>query len=203
MILILFNKSHTYRKSLNLLSHLVSMAFCDYSYDSTRPLVKFCGKSIAWVNSVKYLGYEISCRERDVSEMCRKRREIYSRANLLQSKFGSCSSEIKKYLFQTYFSSLYCCSLWVPYKKDIMEKVKVAYNDAFRMLFGYSRRSSASKMFCENNMKDFQAVRRGAAYSLLDRLANSENCILKVIVNSDFFTSSSISYEWKSILFNM
>ncbi len=57
-------------------------------------------------------------------------------------------------------------------------------------------------MFCDNNLKDFHAVQRGTAYALLHRLANSENIILKVIVNSEFFTCFSISYAQMCILCN-
>ncbi len=90
----------------------------------------------------------------------------------------------------------------MPVKKQLLRKMHIAYNDAFRIFFGYCRRGSASKMFCINGVNDFNAIRRSAAYSL-SRVANSENSIIKSIVNSNVFIESSISKEWSLVLFNI
>lgn len=180
----------------------VCVMFADYQFETTRPLIKFCGRSLVWNDTAKYLGYEISCRNRDHNELMRRRREIYARANLLTSRFSKCSASVKVYLFKTFFSSLYCSSLWVPVQKKMIDNVRVAYNDACRMLFGYSRRSSASRMFCDLGLDSFDAMRRRAAYSLLSRLAASDNTIIKSIINSNFFLMSSTSREWRALLFN-
>jgi len=87
--------------------------------------------------------------------------------------------------------------------RSIQDKIKTAYNDAFRIMFGYSRRSSASAMFNENLVSDFHTMRRMAAYSLLSRLANTTNILLTSIINSSCFLESSITKEWKNLLFNI
>jgi len=84
-----------------------------------------------------------------------------------------------------------------------MDKVRIVYNDSFRALMGYSRRSSALQMFAEKNVRDFIAMRRVAAYSILTRLANTENTILSAIVNSKVLTGSSTSKAWNCLLFNI
>ncbi|CAL8135222.1 unnamed protein product [Orchesella dallaii] len=83
----------------------------------------------------------------------------------------------------------------------MVDKVKVAYNDSFRLIMGYSRKYSASLMFSENCVNDFHAMRRVAAYSLLRRTAESDNAILTAIINSNIFLRSSISLSWKRMLF--
>ncbi|CAL8128115.1 unnamed protein product [Orchesella dallaii] len=181
----------------------VCQYFGDYSYDDSRPLIKLCGKTLQWQDTVRYLGYDVSCRDRDHDEMLRRRREIYARANQLRSRFAMCSDSVKQYLFKTYFSSIYCCTLWTPVKKDYLEKIRVAYNDAFRMLFSHSRRCSASKMFADASMNDFNAMRRTSVYSLLTRLATSDNKILQALIQSKVFTCSSTSKIWKELLFNV
>jgi len=193
-----------YAKSHDLVfnpSKSMCQCFGAHGFFDVTPLIKLSGKILRWIDTVRYLGYDINCHNRDFEEMNRRRRELYARANLLRNRFFSCSVDVKIYLFKTFFSSIYCSSLWVPVKHAIMEKVKVAYNDAFRIIFGYSRRCSASAMFAENNMNDFCAMRRGAAYSLITRLANSDNKIISTIVNSNCFLHSSISKEWKCLLF--
>ena len=96
--------------------------------------------------------------------------------------------------------STYCMSLWAPGKISLLNRVKVAYNDAFRSLFSYSRNSSASKMFVENGVDTFTVCRRKAAFSLLQRVSKSDNILVQSIFFSRAFCCSSIVSEWKSLL---
>jgi len=184
-------------------SKTVCQCFADYSYDETRPLIRLCGKILQWKDTVRYLGYDINCRNRDAEEMFRRRRELYSRANQLKSRFSMCNNNVKQYLFKTYFSTVYCNSLWAPVKRDMWEKLKVAYNDSFRLIFNLSRRCSASQMFVQNRINDFNAMRRASVYSLLNRIAQSDNIIIQTITSSKMFTCSSLSKLWRELLFNV
>lgn len=181
----------------------VCQAFCEHGFDMTMPLIKLCGQTLQWKDAVRYLGFDINCRKREEDELVRRKCELYPRANLLKNRFSSCTLPVKKFLFQTFFSNIYCNSVWVPVRKVLLKNVKVAYNDACRIVFGKSRRSSASEMFCELCLNDFNAMRRSSAYSLLQRLAESNNLILNSLVNSNVFSKSSISNEWKHLLFNI
>ncbi len=181
----------------------VCQVFCDHGFDMTMPLIRLCGKILQWKETVRYLGYDINCRKRDEEELIRRKRELYARANLIRNRFSSCSLAVKKFLFRTFFSNIYCNSVWVPLKKSLLHHIKVAYNDACRIVFGRNRRDSASAMFCDLTLCGFNSVRRIAAFSLLRRIAMSDNTIVKAIINSNVFTKSSISKEWKSILFNV
>lgn len=181
----------------------VCQVFCDHGFDSTMPLIKLCGKTLQWKETVRYLGFDINCHRRDEEELVRRKRELYARANLIRNRFSSCSLSVKKFLFKTFFSNIYCASVWVPLKKNLFQHIKVAYNDACRIVFEKSRRNSASAMFCELTLCDFNSVRRLAAFSLLRRIATSNNIIIKAIINSNVFIKSSISKEWKKILFNI
>ncbi|CAL8125005.1 unnamed protein product [Orchesella dallaii] len=175
-------------------------AFINKSMDTVRPIVRICGKNIAWVDSVKYLGYTVNCWDRDTAELIKRRRDLYAYGNLLSCRFQSCSANVKRYLFTTFFSNIYCSSLWVPVQQKYLKQMQVAYNDVFRSMFNYSRRSSASKMFAENGISDFTAMRRRAVYSLLSRLSTSNNVILKSIFNSRMLIDSSLFKDWKELL---
>ena len=177
-------------------SKTILQAFTPKYMDYVRPLVKFCGKNIQWAESVKYLGYDICCWDRDKNELVKRKREIYMQANLVKSFFKKCSKNVKKYLFTTYFSSIYCASLWCPNNNDALRSLKVAYNDSCRIIFGYSRRHSASAMFCENGIKDFDTIRRTSIYSLIRRLCTTDNEILREIFNSNILLDSSLYRSW-------
>lgn len=178
----------------------VCQAFVPRTYVSSPPEISLSGQPLNWSDNVRYLGYDMSCWERDAAEIMRRRRDLYVRASLISSRFYNCSVPVKKYLFNTYFGSIYCMSLWVPVSKMLLHKVKVAYNDAFRAIFKISRRASASGMFATNGIKDFTAIYRRAAYSLLCRIASSDNLIVSSIYNSNVFILSSIYKAWCNIL---
>ena len=55
--------------------------------------------------------------------------------NMLLSKFGQCTVDVKKNLFMTYCSSLYCCSLWSAYENTTLRSIHVAHNDVLRFMF--------------------------------------------------------------------
>ncbi len=103
-----------------------------------------------------------------------------------------------------WFSSINCNSLWVPISLGTLDKIRVGYNNCFRIIMGYGRRHSASTMFCDSRVKDFHSIKRTSAFSLLDRIAESESPKMKSIVCSEvFFTKSPISKSWKSLVFNI
>jgi len=55
---------------------------------------------------------------------------------MLATRFSYVSDNVKCVLFNTYFSSIiYCCILWVIRPKKIADKIRVACNDCFRIIF--------------------------------------------------------------------
>lgn len=164
------------------------------------PTIKIMNKNVEWVDNVRYLGYDICCWERDKTELVRRKRELYSQANLAASRFRNSRLDIKKYIFKTFFSNMYCMSLWCPTEPSMLRSVQVAYNDAFRILFGFSRRSSASMMFAQHEILDFKGIRRRAVISLLTRLCKSSNPVLSGLFNSRMLLDSSLYQSWRILL---
>ena len=65
-------------------------------------------------------------------------RGLYDRANLVLRAFAACSFEVKLRLFQAFCTRFYCAHMWYKFTKHVMSKVRVAYNNVFRLLFGYT-----------------------------------------------------------------
>ncbi len=66
----------------------VCMCFSENTeFYSVKPSIKLCGEDIVWVDTFRYLGFDIACGNKDVDEVLRRRREFYARANLIKSKF--------------------------------------------------------------------------------------------------------------------
>ena len=79
-------------------------------------------------------------------------RGLYARTNSVLIKFAACSFEVKLRLFQAFCTSFYCAHLWYKFTKQLMSKVRVSYNNVFRLLFGCRSSCSASEMFVTNDI---------------------------------------------------
>ena len=100
-------------------------------------------------------------------------RILYARPNIIVRLFHSCSSDVLLelgYLGRSFCGSFYCCYLWISYKKLPFSKIRVAYNNFYRKLLHVSGRSSASAMFVENNIPNFECLIRRDIYSFTTRL---------------------------------
>ena len=123
------------------------------------------GSLLLCVTVVNIWGDTINDKMEDDADMYRQRRMFYAQANMLVRKFHYCSVEVKINLFRAYCTPLYTAPLWVKYKKESLRKLKVAYNDALRILLKKPRGSSASQLFCNSGLNTFQALLRNFIYS--------------------------------------
>ena len=98
------------------------------------------GTTISRVRHKDYLGYTISDDLNDNQAIIKEKRGIYARGNMLHRKFKACNNEVKKKLFVSYCTSLYCSALWSTYTpKRVMEEIHIAHNDVYRLLFKLPR----------------------------------------------------------------
>ena len=67
---------------------------------------------------------------------------------------------LKKELFRSYCSSLYCCSLWSDYRKATYRKLTVAFNNIHRRMLGLPWRCSASAMYANYDLLNIDTVIR-------------------------------------------
>ena len=74
-------------------------------------------------------------------------RNFYARANLLIRNFRYCTDNVTCYLFQSYYTSMYCCQLWFNSTKGSLKKLKTSYNSALRRFLVISKPYSAIQMF--------------------------------------------------------
>jgi exonuclease III len=135
------------------------------------------------VSQYKYLGFIVTNDKRDKKDMMRQLRGIYTRGNVLVRNFSQCHIDTKITLFRSYCAGLYCAQLWSQYSKNDYTKLKASYNNSFRYLFGFPKRSSASTILTMNNVPGFDAIYRGAISSFRNRLATSENDIICTLFN--------------------
>ena len=157
---------------------------------------------IPLVDHTKYLGVVITNSLRDDSDILRHVKAIYSRGNLLVSKFKYCSEDVKKCLFNTYLRTIYCGQLWTDYKKCTFKKSIVAYNNVYRKFFNIKLGDSISQIFVHDNVDHFNIIVRKTLSSFRSRILSCDNNLVSTIVNSMYFMfHSNYSYQCVNQLF--
>ena len=161
------------------------------------PSVILNGKKLEFVNKVKYLGVIINDDFQDDKDIHRQASAMYVRNNTLYRKFGMCTNLVKKFLFKSYCSNLYCSHLWWHYTKSSENKVCVAYNKGLKTFLGYDYMYSSKAMFCENGLDSYEVMYRKYMYGFYNRCHNVSNEMVFNIVNSyDFLSSLFVKIAW-------
>jgi len=167
------------------------------------PKIVLNSSLLRWVDSYPNLGYEIcnSFKKYDDNEIQRKCHHMKVRENMLASWLSKTSETLKRQLFMTYFSSIYCCSLWVAETQKIYNLVRFAYNNCFRILFRIRGPHSISHEFVNRGLNTFDCMRRRNCYSLCNRIMQSHNMIISSLVDDVDFCFNLMYKEWNRLLF--
>ena len=113
---------------------------------------------LVYVDSIKYLGFTFTRNHKDDDDMLRQMRTLYARSNRIVRIFHSCSTKVLIELGRNFCGFFYCSYLWSQYNKSSFSKIRVAYNNLYRKILHASPRSSASKMFVDINILNFEAL---------------------------------------------
>ena len=159
--------------------------------------------NLLWVNNYCYLGYDISSsfKNYDFNEIDKRCHSMRVRANMLASRFSKVSEDVKKLLFKTYFSSIYCSSLWIPQTQKCLQKIRVTFNDCFRIIFKVKSPHSISNELLRRGICNFEARRRICCFSLIKRVLFPKNEIVLDIVNCTTFYRTVLHQEWIQTLY--
>ena len=126
---------------------------------------------------------------RDDDDMNRQLRSIYGSANKLRRKSFCCSKAVKNCLFRTFVLCFYGSTLWCRpmYRKSTFNRLRVGYNNAYRILFNLPRRTSMSTTLVQNNVPASHALMRKHTAKFMLRCINSCNVWLSALVRSSDF----------------
>ena len=91
------------------------------------------------VCDIKYLGHILTDNLHDDRGISRQRYKPYAQANMLLRRFSMCSGPVKCALFKAFCTPMNTAYLWCTYKKCSMQRLKVACNDALRILLKVPR----------------------------------------------------------------
>ena len=130
------------------------------------------------------MGFTFSINVQDDDDMLRQMRTLYIRSNKLLRTFYHCSIDVKLEIFRTFCTLFYCCYLWTAYKKSTLNKLSVAFNNAYRRVLSLPWRSSASAMYANFSIQNFEAVIRKSTFGFIRRLTKSTNSLIMAIESS-------------------
>ena len=143
---------------------------------------------IDYVEKVKYLDFLFTRDLRD--DIDRQLRYVYGTVNRLCSKFSHCSKNVKNYWFCTFMYSFYGRSIWSSYRQTTLYRLRLSYNNAYRILFNLHHQVSISSTLVQKNLCTFQALIRKYIACFMIRCANSCNISIFSLANSDDFLTS-------------
>ena len=156
--------------------------------------------TIKFVTTKKHLGFIINDHLSDDDDIERQMRCFYISSNMLMRQFSRCTYEVKCVLFKTYCYQLYGGPMWAKYSSTVLRKLKVAFNNAARLLLGYEKRSSASSMFVSNRIDTFDALLRRQIYGFKTRILKSKNFIVQTVYEAVYFNSETVKL-WNKLLY--
>ena len=134
--------------------------------------------------------------KKDDCDMLRQLRTLYAKSNKLIRTFSHCTIDVKLLLIKSYCTSFYCGYMWSDSKKTTYSKLRVAFNNMYRRVLGFSYRSSASTMYTTHNINNMEALLR----SFIERLMDSSNMIINTLMNS-WYIRFNIWEFWNSKLY--
>ena len=110
--------------------------------------------------SVKYLGFMFTPDSKDDVDMQMQLKTFYDRSDTILRQFAKCDESVKLALFGSFCSCYYCPYLWLDLTKHSARILRVAYNNVHRKILKLHMRCSASQMFADNNLLNFEALMR-------------------------------------------
>jgi hypothetical protein len=158
------------------------------------------GKILKFVDHFRYLGHIISKDWSDDLDIMSQCRRLNVTGNLLTRKFSYVTYDVKIMLFKAYCYGVYCASLWSNYKLSTFNRIRVTYNNIFRRFFKYEYDCSASNMFVVNNVRGFTENMRFLLFSLITRIYNSPNILIRSILRSEVMCYSRLVMSWNQML---
>ena len=107
-------------------------------------------------------------------------------------KYAKGLPDVKRYLFKTYCSNLYCAPFSYYSTKTAMKNLNVPHNNSLRRLLGLRTNNSASGMFANLNIPSFGKLLKKYVYNFRNRLETSDDIIFCGIYLSHFPLQSGI-----------
>ena len=165
------------------------------------PEIKLDGLVMEYCDSGKYLGVMLNVNCKDDDDIKKHLRYFYARSNTILRKFYNCSVDIKVSLFQCFCLPSYCVHLWFRFSKAIYRKLCVAFNNVYRRILGFRSYDSASYMYANCHVDNFDTFVRKLIYSFINRLYTVKNDLVQSALYICQFIPGGLWQHWINTLY--
>ena len=167
------------------------------------PTITLGRHQLQFVTEFPYLGHIISNDLNDNPDIEQKRRKLCALGNMVTRRFAFCNRDTKLALFRAYFYGIYGSPLWANHSQESLRRIRVVHNDILRRLTYTPRFHSASALFQECNLRCLKEIIRFSIASLVKRLQESENTLIRNVLVSEAKTRSVMWHNWERVAFVM
>ena len=177
------------------------MMFKPARYRLLRPDITLDGSVMEYCESGKYLGVMLNVDCKDDDDIQKHLRSFYARSNTIMRKFYKCSTDVKLSLFQCFCLPSYCVHLWFRFTKAKYRKLCVAFNNVYRRILGFRLYDSASFMYANYNIDNFDTFVRKLIYNFMNRLYTVNNNIVQSVLHVCRFIPGGLWQHWMNSLY--
>ena len=142
------------------------------------------GSDLEFVNNFKYLGVTLNNEMNDDAHIETLYKKLCCKSNIISRKFNLCSYNVKNELFRTYCTNLYSFGLIAKFKISSFKKLKICYNNSFRIIHNLPRHCSASQMFISSRLLSFDELWRLSQRRILETSQMSKNSLIVATWNT-------------------
>ena len=94
------------------------IAFTPKPFRLSLPQVTINSAHIAYIDSIKYIGFTFASSHKDDNDILRQMRMLYAHSSRLVRLFHSCNRDVLLELGRSFCGPFYCSYLWTHYKKS-------------------------------------------------------------------------------------
>ena len=131
----------------------------------------------------------ISVSLKDGDDIQRQVKSLYCAANKLRGTFDQCTPAVKNTLFRACCMAMYACQLWCKYTQTSMNRLRAAYNSAYRIVDYIPRNVSDRPHQVTHCVRSFDAMLRNNLYRFFIQCTSSPNFFIRSHQMSDAFTN--------------
>ena len=178
------------------------MSFVPRNFVMFKPPIVTRGVSkLLFVDSTKYLGHYLSSDLSDDVDIKNQLKQFCIRSNTIIRSFACCTPQVKSFLFKSFCGNFYSMPLWCNAKVSTLNRIRVCYNNGFRLLHRLDWRCSASQMFVSNHVRSFREIQRRIAYSFLTSLNCHPNKLMNLTTSASIARKSKIQTSCRKLLY--
>jgi len=145
------------------------------------PVFTANGEELSYASSFKYLGNVITNDLRDDADIEREIKCLFTRCNILLSRFQYCSKIVKLRLFQSYCLCFYNPTLWFVHNKATLSRFVACYNKCLKRFFGIPKYSSMTTALLETGLPSCDTILLNCNTRFCVSLSSSTNYLVQML----------------------